>query len=226
MKVSEPTVRPGARKGELQATTAAALRRMILAGELVPGERLGEVSLCAQLGVSRTPIREALRTLAAEGLVRMLPNRSAVVAEVDLSEIADLFVVVGGLEALAGELACARITDEQINRIADLHHEMVMLHERGQRASYLTKNHEIHRLIVEASGNQVLISTWELLLPRVERARALPNLQPERWLEAVYEHAVILAALSKRDGLSLSRLLREHFGNGVATIARIQENAT
>lgn len=204
------------RRGQLHGNAVSALRKMILTGELVPGERLREVVLCTQLGVSRTPVREAFRTLAAEGLVKLLPNRSVVVAELDDTEIAHLYDVFGALEGLAGELACKRIGDGEIAAIASLHHEMVGLHQSGERANYLAVNHTIHRRIVEASGNPVLISMWELLLPRVERARALANLRPERWMEAVYEHARIFAALAKRDGPLLSALIREHFTNGLA----------
>ncbi len=203
------------RRGERHGNAVSTLRRMILTGELAPGERLREVALCTQLGVSRTPVREAFRTLAAEGLVMLLPNRSVVVAYLDDSEIADLYDVVGALEGLAGELACQRITEKQIAEIASLHHQMVDLHQRGERAEYLRTNHAIHRLIVEAAANPVLKSTWEGLLPRVERARALANLRPERWMEAVYEHARIFAALAKRDGPLLSKLIREHFSNGL-----------
>ena len=203
------------RRGERHGNAVSTLRRLILTGELVPGERLREVALCTQLGVSRTPVREAFRTLAAEGLVKLLPNRSVVVADLDDSEIADLYDVFGALEGLAGELAAKRITEEQIAAIAALHHQMVDLHQQGERARYLKVNHAIHRLIVEAAANPVLTSTWESLLPRVERARALANLRPERWMEAVYEHAHIFAALARRDGPLLSRLIREHFSNGL-----------
>lgn len=203
------------RRGERHGTVVSNLRRMIVTGELAPGERLREVALCTRLGVSRTPVREAFRTLAAEGLIRLLPNRSVVVADLDDSEIADLYDVFGALEGLAGELACKRITEEQTAAIASLHHRMVDLHQRGERAEYLAVNHAIHRLIVEAAGNPVLKQAWEGLLPRVERARALANLRPERWMEAVYEHARIFAALAKRDGPLLSRLIREHFSNGL-----------
>ncbi len=203
------------RRGERHGNAVSTLRRMILTGELAPGERLREVALCTRLGVSRTPVREAFRTLAAEGLIRLLPNRSVVVADLDDSEIADIYEVFGALEGLAGELACQRISEGQIAEIAALHHEMVDLHQRGERARYLAANHAIHRLIVEAAGNPVLTSTWEALLPRVERARALANLRPERWMEAVYEHARIFAALARRDGPLLSKLIREHFSNGL-----------
>lgn len=206
------------RKGELHSNVVSILRKMILTGELAPGERLREVALCTRFGVSRTPVREAFRTLAADGLIKLLPNRSVIVAELDASEVADLFEVFGGLEGLAGELACARISDAQISEIAELQHKMVDFYQSRNRADYLAVNHLIHRRIVSAAGNPVLTSTWELLLPRVERARALPNLHEARWEEAVHEHSKIFATLARRDGPLLCRLLREHFSNGLAAI--------
>ncbi|MGH6924301.1 MAG: GntR family transcriptional regulator [Propylenella sp.] len=214
-----------ARRGRLHGDAVTALRRMILTGELAPGERLREVVLCTQLGISRTPVREAFRTLAAEGLITLLPNRSVVVAELDDSEIADLYEVFGALEGLAGEIACAKITEKEIAEIAALQHEMVVLYQKRERANYLKVNHLIHRRIVEAAGNPVLKSTWEILLPRVERARALANLRPERWVEALHEHSVMFTALARRDGPLLSRLLREHFANGLAAIGQALKDA-
>ena len=207
------------RRGERHAHAVSALRRMIMTGELVPAQRLREVALCSQLGVSRTPVREAFRTLAAEGLIKLLPNRSVVVADFDASEVGALFEVFGALEGLAGDLACTRITDRQIAEIAALQHQLVALHQRGERARYLEVNQLIHRRIVEAAGNPVLESVWESLLPRMERARAMPNLRPERWVEAVFEHAKIFAALARRDGEVLAHLIREHFHNGWIAIS-------
>ena len=216
---------PG-RKGRLHATAVASLRRMILSGELAPGERLRELRLCTQLGVSRTPVREAVRTLAAEGLVRLLPNRSSVVAGPDPADVVHLFTVFGTLEGLAGELACRNITDAQLAAIATMQHEMVLLHQQGARAEYLAHNHAIHRAVVEAAANPVLQATWEGLLPRVHQARAVANRDPARWMQAVYEHASIFAALAARDGALLSRLMREHFTNGLASISRAVAAAT
>jgi DNA-binding GntR family transcriptional regulator len=213
----------GGRKGKLHLEATEALRSLIVSGALRPGERLREVRLCEALGVSRTPVREALRTLAAEGMVDLLPNRSAVVAELRSPDIAQLFDVVGALEALAGELACRRVTEAEIAEIAEIYSNMVMNYERGDRAPYLELNHRIHRRVVEIAGNPVLLSTWQSLLPRVERARALANLDPGRWIAAVAEHSRMLAALAARDGATLARLTREHFDNGLRYVPTGQD---
>lgn len=206
------------RRGRLHTQAAQQLRTMILSGELPPGTRLREVQLCQQLGVSRTPVREAFRTLAAEGMIDLLPNRSVIVARLRSPDIGHLFEVVGALEALAGELAVKLVTSEQISEIAGLHNKMLESYEKRERAAYLDLNHRIHRRIVEISANPVLISTWQSLIPRVERARAIANLNPDRWVAAVYEHSRMLSALVSRDGDLLSQLTREHFMNGLRHI--------
>jgi len=216
-KQDEAGERP-ARKGKLHAEVTAELRKRIVSGELPPGERLREVHLCEELGVSRTPVREAFRTLAAEGLIDLLPNRSVVVSELRADDVADLFIVMGQLEALAGELACQRVTDEEINEIGDLLTQMVDEHARGDRANYLRLNQAIHQRTVEVARNAVLHSVWQSLVPRIERARAMPLLRPGRWSEALLEHTKMFAALAARDGERLAPLIREHFMNGLAVM--------
>jgi len=203
------------RRGALHGAAVEQLRRKIVTGDLPPNTRLKEADLCAQLGVSRTPIREAFRTLAAEGLVKLLPNHSVVVASLDPDGIEDLYIVFGTLEGLAGELACTRIKFCEIAEIGGLLNEMFALHEGHQRGPYMQINHQIHRRVVEIAANPVITSIWQSLVPRVERARALANLDRNRWTAALYEHSKMFVALAARDGPLLARLTREHFLNGL-----------
>ncbi len=215
----------GRRRGHLHLEAAAKLRSQILSGELPPGRRLREVQLCAQLGVSRTPVREAFRTLAAEGLVELLPNRSVVVAELKAPDIEPLFRVFGTIEGLAGELACERVTEAQLAQMGRLLSRMVDLHQRGERAPYMEINQQIHRMVIDIAANPVLLSVWQSLAPRVERARALANLDPNRWTAALFEHSKMFAALAARDGELLARLTREHFMNGLPFVSGHPEAA-
>jgi DNA-binding GntR family transcriptional regulator len=210
---AEPAAAP--RRGEMHGEAVRRLRELIMSGVLPPGARLREVELSRELGFSRTPVREALRTLAAEGLVDLLPNRSVVVARLQAPDMEHLYQVFGALEGLAAELACNRITGDELAELGKLLSQMVDLHRKGDRAGYMTVNHQIHRRVVEIAGNTVLESQWRALLPRVERARALANLDAERWSAAVFEHSKMFAALAGRDGHLLSQLTREHFMNGL-----------
>jgi DNA-binding GntR family transcriptional regulator len=209
----------GRRKGRLHLEVASRLRSRILSGELPPGMRLREVQLCNELGVSRTPLREAFRTLAAEGLVDLLPNRSVVVSELHAPDIDNLMVVFATLESLAAELAAKNVTDAQIAEMGRLLSQMVDFYERGERISYLEINFRIHRMTLDIAANPVLFNVWQSLVPRVERARALPNLDPKRWTAALFEHSKMFAALAARDGPLLARLTREHFLNGLPFLA-------
>ena len=208
------------RKGQLRLDAVKTIRKMILSGELPPGERLREVALSEEMGMSRTPIREAFRTLAAEGLVDLLPNRSVVVSVPDKSEAADVFTVLGALEALAGQLACRRMSIEQIEILGELQADLAMYFEKNDRLSYLEANRLIHEHIVEAADSPSLLLAWRLLLPRAERARHVTTLDHDRWAEAFAEHCEIHAAIEARDEGLLKRLLESHFAKGVESMKR------
>lgn len=206
------------RKGRLHPATVEALRTLIVTGELGPGQKLREQELCERLGVSRTPLREALRTLAAQGLVILTENRGAEVAPLTLDDITALFEVVGALEALAARLACRTMSEEAIAEIGVLHYRMLLHHVRRELPAYFALNQQIHRALIEGARNPVLLAVWDMLSARVERAKYLPNLQGERWKDAMREHEAMLAALVARDGEALARLVEAHFANGLATI--------
>lgn len=194
------------------------LRDLIVQGELTPGMRLNERVLCEQLGISRTPLREAIKLLATEGLVQLLPNRGAVVAAIDAPQLGSTLQVMGALESLAGELACRNASAERIDEIRRLHDEMLDMHAKGDLAGYFRYNQAIHEKIVAASGNAVLASTYRQLNANVRRARYMANLTQERWDAAVREHEEILAALAERNVTKLKRLLREHLEQKLAAV--------
>jgi DNA-binding GntR family transcriptional regulator len=201
------------------------LRDLIVQGDLAPGQRLNERLLSGKLAISRTPLREAIKLLATEGLVELLPNRGAVVASMDTARLAETLQVMGALEGLAGELACRRSTPEQIAEIRGLHNEMLGMHARGDLAGYFRYNQAIHLKIVEASGNPVLANTYRHLNVNVRRARYMANLSKERWDAAVREHEEILRALAARDVARLKRLLRDHLANKMASVLTGLEKA-
>jgi len=202
------------------------LRDHIVRGELAPGERLNERVLCEQLGISRTPLREAIKMLAAENLVELLPNRGARVTRLDAGNVAHTLAVMGALEALAGELACANASEADISEIRALHFEMRAHHARKDLAGYFACNQQIHDRIIAASANPVLATTYRQMNANVRRVRYMANLSQERWDAAVAEHDEILAAFSTRDAARLKRLLAEHLAHKVASVmAAMKANA-
>lgn len=214
----EPAARATTRKGDRHQEAVTLLRKMILSGELAPGEPLREVALSEQFGTSRTPVREALRTLAAEGLVTLLPNRTVQVSHLDEQAASEVFTVLGALESLAARLACERMTPEQMEILSELQDDMEHYYVSRDRPRYLEANRLIHELIVEASANSALILAWRLLLPRAERARHVSTLDHDRWGAAFEEHKHIHRAILARDVKTVARLMEEHFDNGASSI--------
>lgn len=196
------------------------LRALIVAGEFAPGQRLPERELCERFRVSRTPLREAMKILAAEGLVRLLPNRGAMVPQLTLAELAEVFEVLEALESQAGELATARMSDAAIAEVRQLHEAMVEDHARGDLDAYFRRNQEIHWAIVAGAGNATLSEAYRRLSGRILRARYAANLSASRWAQAIQEHEMILAALEARDGTRLGALLRTHLSNKLAVAQR------
>ncbi len=193
----------------------AALRDYIVEGNLADGARVPERLLCDRFGISRTPLREALKVLAAEGLIDLLPNRGARVRELSSDDLRELFDVMGGLEALAGRLACERISDEEVAQIEQVHHDMYRFYLRRDMHGYFQCNQMIHRMIVEAAGNATLSATYASFAGRIRRVRYSANLDKERdrWGEAMREHEAILDALQRRAGSELSDILFQHLRN-------------
>lgn len=208
------------RKGQRRLDAVKTLRRKILSGELPPGQRLREIALSEELGMSRTPIREAFQTLSAEGLVDLLPNRSVVVSIPDKSEAADVFTVLGALEGLAGQLACRRMTADQIDILAELQEDLAAHFETRDRLSYLEANRLIHEHIVVSAASPSLTLAWRLLLPRAERARHVTTLDHARWADAYEEHRAIYTAIAARDEVLIKKLLEAHFVNGIEAMKK------
>jgi len=194
----------------LHEEVVAKVRMMLLEGEITPGARIPERELCEQLKISRTPLREALKVLAAEGLVQLLPNRGSRAARLTEKDVRDLFEVCQGLEALAGELACERISDAEVDEIAVAHVAMVEHYRAGDLIQYYRCNRAIHEAIVAAAGNPALSGLYESVTARIRRARYFTPMTPRRWALAVQEHEAILNALRRRDGVGLSHILRTH----------------
>jgi DNA-binding GntR family transcriptional regulator len=141
-----------------------------------------------------------------------------VVAPLKPEKMKEVFVVLGALEALAGDLACRNATDEDIAEIRALHFHMLAHHARGDLAQYFKYNQQIHSRIMDCATNAALAQSYRGLNAHVKRARYLANLSRERWDKAVHEHGEILDALTRRDGARLQALLRDHLANKLVLV--------
>ncbi|MES2751939.1 MAG: GntR family transcriptional regulator [Pseudomonadota bacterium] len=187
------------------------LRDFIVEGQLQPGSRIPERELCERFDVSRTPLREALKVLASEGLIELLPNRGARVRQFSETDIRNLFDLIAGLDFTAGRMACERISDADIAAIERMHLEMYAHYLRQELADYFRLNQNIHQAIVDAAANPFLSSSYATANALVRRLRYSANLvNRDRLSDAMREHEAIVDALRRRDGDLLSRLMFDH----------------
>lgn len=186
------------------------LRQMLVEGRIAPGAKLNERELCEELSVSRTPLREAIKTLAAEGLVELLPNRGAIALQLGEADILNTFEVMAGLEGLSGELAAQRIDEDALNEIKAMHFEMKAAYTRRDLSNYYRLNAAIHRAINTAAGNPVLTATYNQVNARLQALRFRSNQDGEKWARAMEEHDQMVAALEERDGAALRAVLVAH----------------
>jgi DNA-binding GntR family transcriptional regulator len=189
------------------------LRTMIVGGQFEPGEKIPERQLCEQFGVSRTPLREALKVLAAEGLVQLAPNRGAMVAVLTPEELEECLPIAAALESLTGELACEHITEEQLSAMKSLQAEMKTERKAGDVPAYLDLDRQLHRIIFEASRNPLLVEIADSLFFRVGRNRLAPFFTRPALAQDLADHDEMLMALEARQGRRLAQLLQRHMEN-------------
>jgi DNA-binding GntR family transcriptional regulator len=199
--------------GALHEQATQRLRQMLVEGQIAPGAKLNERELCEQLKVSRTPLREAIKTLAAEGLVELVPNRGAVALQLTEADVRNTFEVMAGLEAASGQLAAQRVTDAELAEIKALHFEMLAAYTRRDLSAYYPLNAAIHRAINAAARNPVLTSTYNQVNARLQALRFRSNQDGEKWSRAVQEHEAMIQALEARDPAALARVLTAHLNN-------------
>ena len=200
-------------RANLHEQVAQRVRQMLVEGRIPPGAKLNERELCEVLDVSRTPLREAIKMLAAEGLVELLPNRGAIAVSLGEEDIRHTFEVMGGLEGLSGELAAQRITDAELAELRALHFEMLAAWTRRDLSNYYRLNALIHRAINAAAKNPVLSSTYDRVNARLHALRFRSNQDEEKWKTAVKEHEQMIEALAARDTKAMRAVLSAHLKN-------------
>jgi DNA-binding GntR family transcriptional regulator len=197
----------------LHEQVAARLRTWLVEGRIPPGAKLHERTLCEQLRVSRTPLREAIKLLASEGLVDLVPHRGAVAVRLNEADVLQTFEVLAGLEGMSGELAAQRIGEQELAEVRALHFEMLACHARQDRLNAL-----IHSAINRAAANPVLAETYGRINARVQSLRFRTNQDAAKWKRAVREHELMLEALQARDAAALRQVLVAHLDHKRDTV--------
>jgi DNA-binding GntR family transcriptional regulator len=197
----------------LHEQVALRLREMLVESRIAPGAKLNERELSEVLNVSRTPLREAIKMLAAEGLVELLPNRGAIAVELSPADVLNTFEVMAGLEAQSGELAAERITDAEMAEIQAMHYEMLAAYTRRDLPAYYRLNAAIHAAINAAAKNPVLSATYRQVNARLQALRFRSNQDGEKWAAAMKEHEQMIDALTQRNPAAMRAVLLSHLNH-------------
>lgn len=199
------------------------LRRKLLRGDLAPGAQLDERQLAEELGVSRTPLREAISQLVKEGIVEHRPYRGNFVRTFTAKEVNDLYEVRKALESLAMRLAMRKLSQEHLEQIRAILDQVQEALDRGDIAAYTEADRRFHQAILQITGNETLIESLNRLAAQIQMVRILANRDPEVVERTAQERPRILAALEARDADKAARLMEEHI-DGVrgAIVAQLE----
>lgn len=204
----------------LAEEAAGALREMILLEKLPAGTALTERDLSNGLGISRTPMREAIRILANEGLVEFSASRRPRVADPSIGEITDYLRIQGALEALSGELACAVASDSELENIKFLNEQMVTRSNKDDPVASFKRDMEFHTAIVTASHNGPLAITHASYNARLWRSRFMSSQRKVSRESTTAQHAQIVEALMRRDEQETAKALKLHLATAVVNIKK------
>ena len=194
----------------LHMQAARHLREMIIEGRLPPRSPIDEQDLCKRFGTSRTPLREALKVLASEGLIELLPRRGAVVSDVSEEDMHEKFAVVRLLEAYAARAVCVSASQNQIDELLEIHKALLAAHKKRLHARYFALNEKFHRGVVAATGNKTLIDIHASLVDHLRRARIAVLSVEGSIPQFVKHHERIAKAIKERDANLAAREFTKH----------------
>lgn len=197
-----------------------AVRTAVLKGDFPPGQRLSEPELARELGVSRTPVREALRALEREGLLQRTPGRGIVVVDITPDDVDEIYTIKSVLEGVAVRLACRRATDKEIERLYRFTDEMQALADKDDIAAYAAVSREFHAALIRAARSRPLSEVYRLVDAPIQRLRVFALAQPGRPRASVREHRAILDAIARRDPEAAEALIRTHVGGAGTMVVK------
>ena len=189
------------------------LRSLLVEGVIAPGSKLNERELAEGLNVSRTPIREAIKRLAADGLVELIANRGAIAVQLSHTDVVHTFDVIAQLEGYSGELAAKNISAATLSELEALQYEMMASYARRDLSNYYKLNLRIHHLINQAANNPVLTQLFSQVNARIEALRFRSNQNGVKWEKAVEEHQEMIDALKTHDSERMRKVMIQHVMN-------------
>jgi len=200
-----------------------ALKTEIIKGSLKPGNKLSEGKIAEQMGVSRTPVREALKELAAEGFVKMNPNQAVVVSNASVEDVQEVLQIRGVLEGLAARLATKMISEEEIKELEKYQKQMEYYTKKDDVLAFSEMDAEFHELILNVCGNNRLIQIRKNLSDQAHRYRIRSLSVPGRLKYSLKEHQEIVEALKRKNAEQADRLSQKHIENVLANILAHKE---
>lgn len=201
------------KKATYHVQIADMLRDMIMTGKLKEGDKVNENQLCETMGISKTPLREALRVLSVEGLIRLVANRGAFVTRPTFEEISEMFDVMSLLEGFCARAACQKMTSKNFSRLERLHAKLEQNFEHRNQEEYIRTNNQYHSFVQEIAGNRTLNQIVDGLRKKILLYRFQSLNLPGRFESSIQEHRKLLEAFRQRDCGKTEALIQQHLQN-------------
>ncbi len=197
-------------KKTLHEEIANNLRELIMSGELQEGDKIKEDELCSSMGISKTPLREALRVLSVEGLIKLVPNRGSFVSTPTFEEISEMFDVMSVLEGACARAAAEKMGEKDFATLEKLHEKLEKNYRRKAQREYIRINNQYHTSVQEIAGNRTLNQIVNGLRQKILLYRYKSLNLPERFAQSIQEHRDLLEAFRKKDPKKAETLMRRH----------------
>ena len=210
-------------KKTLHEEIADNLREMIMSGELSEGDKIKENELCDLMGISKTPLREALRVLSAEGLIRLIPNRGSYVTTPTFEEIKEMFDVMSVLEGVCARTAVEKMSDRDLSKLEKLHQKLEKNFRRKDQKEYIHQNNLYHAFVQELAGNKTLNQIVNGLRQKILLYRFQSLNLPGRFEQSIQEHRDLIEAFRKKDSKKAETLMRRHLKTQCDALEKLAE---
>jgi DNA-binding GntR family transcriptional regulator len=210
-------------KKTLHEEIANNLRELIMSGELQEGDKIKEDALCNSMGISKTPLREALRVLSVEGLIKLVPNRGSFVSTPTFEEIREMFDVMSVLEGICARAAAEKMSAKDLTTLEKLHNKLEKNFKRKAQREYIRINNQYHAFVQELAGNRTLNQIINGLRQKILLYRYQSLNLPERFEQSIQEHRELIEAFRKKDSKKAETLMRRHLKTQCDALEKLAE---
>ena len=210
-------------KKTLHEEIANNLRELIMSGELQEGDKIKEDELCRSMGISKTPLREALRVLSVEGLIKLVPNRGCFVSTPTFEEIREMFDVMSVLEGICARAAAKKMSAKDLATLEKLHNKLEKNFKRRAQREYIRINNQFHSFVQELAGNRTLNQIVNGLRQKILLYRYQSLNLPERFEQSIQEHRDLIEAFRKKDSKKAETLMRRHLKTQCDALEKLAE---